>query len=163
MLTDSADHVTLTEMVSFDQVHFKKTSDGYLVAQPRVARTGIQVYSPKEAGRPEMDRMVRVYRSEEEVFSQDTIRSFAHRPVTLNHPPEMVNDKNWKKYSVGHTIDPIVRDGEFVRCPIMLMDQAVIKEFEAGRNQLSMGYTCDLKWEPGAYEPFGVGGQCSWR
>ena len=140
--------VNLTEMVALDQVHFKKTQDGYLVAQPRVARTGIQLYSPKEVGK-HFDRMVKVYRPEQEVFSQDTIRSFAHRPVTLDHPPEMVNDANWKKYAKGHTIDPIVRDGEFVRVPIMLMDQDTIKAFESGRNQLSMGYTCDLKWEPG--------------
>jgi hypothetical protein len=142
--------VSLTELVLFDQdqPRFKKTSDGYLVAQPRVARTGIQLYSPKEVGK-QFDRMVKVYRPEDQVFSEATIRSFAHRPVTLNHPPEMVNDANWKKYAVGHTIDPIIRDGEFVRVPIMLMDQSVIKEFESGRNQLSMGYTCDLKWEPG--------------
>jgi Uncharacterized protein conserved in bacteria (DUF2213) len=143
-----------TEMVLFDQdqPRFKRTVDGYLAAQPRVARTGIQLYSPREVGKPEMDRMVRVYRPEEEVFNNDTIRSFAHRPVTLDHPSEMINDKNWKNYSVGHTVDPIVRDGEFVRCPVLLMDSEAIKAFEGGRNQLSMGYVCDLKWEPGVTE-----------
>ena len=31
------------------------------------------------------------------------MRSFAHRPVTVDHPPEPVTADNWKKYAVGQT------------------------------------------------------------
>ena len=55
--------------------------DGYLVADARIARTGIQNYLGSEVGKPDMAQ-VRVYRPGSEVFSDETLRSAAHRPVT---------------------------------------------------------------------------------
>ena len=75
----------------------RKTSDGYITAFVRAGRTGVQLYRGAELGRPDLD-VVRVYRPPEEVFSKDAMRSFAHRPVTLRHPPKPVNAKNWKQY-----------------------------------------------------------------
>lgn len=57
----------------------RRRDDGYLVADARVARTGIQVYAGWEVGKPEKDT-VRVYRPEGEVFARDAMASFAHRP-----------------------------------------------------------------------------------
>lgn len=70
----------------------RRTGDGYLVADARIARTGIQSYSGVEIGRPEM-HAVRIYRPGAEVFSDDTLKSAAHRPVTNEHPPEMVTSE----------------------------------------------------------------------
>src|SRR5579859_3300261 len=80
----------------------RRTDDGYLAAFAKVARTGIQEYKGSELGRPDLGT-VRVYRPPEEVFHADAMKSFAHRPVTLTHPRQMVNAKNWKKYSKGQT------------------------------------------------------------
>lgn len=82
----------------------RRRDDGYLVADARIARTGIQLYAGSELGKPEMD-VVRVYRPGAEVFSEDTLRSAAHRPVTNDHPPEMVTSANWKRFAVGQTAD----------------------------------------------------------
>jgi len=125
-----------------------KTSDGYLVAMPKVARTGIQDYAGSEIGRPDL-AIVKVYRPEKEVFSRDSLHSFAHRPVTVDHPPVMVDASNWKKYGVGNIGEEVVRDGEFVRVPILLMDQSAINDVESGKVELSMGYTADLVFEAG--------------
>lgn len=125
-----------------------KTSDGYLVAMPRVARTGIQEYLGSELGRPDLS-VVRVYRPEAEVFSRDSLHSFAHRPVTVDHPPVMVDASNWKKYGVGTIGDEVVRDGEFVRVPLVLMDQAAIDDVMSGKGELSMGYTADIIFDSG--------------
>lgn len=150
----------LTENITFDAktANVKKLSSGYLAAEPRIARTGIQLYSPQEMNRTDFNRPIRVFRPDSEVFSEPTMRSFAHKPVTLDHPKgEMVDASNHRKYSRGHTIDPIVRDGEYVRCPVLLMDQEIIKAFEDGKNQLSVGYDCDIDWTPGVTdtnEPF---------
>ena len=46
----------------------RRTSDGYLVAMGKAARTGIQIYSGSEVGRPDLAQ-VRVYRPADEVFS----------------------------------------------------------------------------------------------
>lgn len=124
------------------------TGDGYLVCDARIARTGIQIYAGREVGKPEMDK-VRVYRPAEEVFHQDALASFAHKPVTIDHPSEAVSASNWKKYAVGLTGDIIAKDGGFVRVPMTLMDGAAIDTVKAGKRELSCGYTCDLKWEAG--------------
>lgn len=126
----------------------RRRDDGYLVADARVARTGIQVYAGWEVGKPEKDT-VRVYRPEGEVFARDAMASFAHRPVTNDHPDEQVTADNWKQYSVGNTSDEIARDGQFLRVPLMIADAAAIKAVEDGKRELSAGYTSELKWEDG--------------
>ena len=129
-----------------DAKGFRITKDGYLVAEASVARTGIQLYS---AGELAMDgdpnRVVRVYRPPEEVFSAEAMASYAHRPVTVDHPTQMIDAANWKQYAKGQTGDEVVRDGEYVRVPLLLMDAEAISDFNAGKKELSMGYTMDLQ------------------
>lgn len=137
-----------SETYVVDAASIRKTNDGYLTAMPRVARTGIQIYSGRETGKPNMER-VRVYRPESEVFSRDMMHSLAHKPVTVDHPPVLVTADNWRKFAVGQTGDEVVRDGDVIRVPMVLMDSAAIRSFEGGKQQLSVGYTCDLKWEEG--------------
>lgn len=124
------------------------TADGYLVAEARIARTGIQNYLGRELGRPDME-VVRVYRPEDQVFSQDAMASFAHRPVSNDHPDEPVSAKNWRRHAVGMTGDQVARDGGFIRVPMTLMDEATITAVRGGKRELSCGYTCDLKFEAG--------------
>lgn len=126
----------------------KRTRDGYLAASAKVARTGIQLYDGASVGRPDMP-VVRVYRPEEEVFSKDAIKSYAHRPVTLGHPSVQVDASNWKEYSVGQTGEDVVRDGEVVRVPMVLMDAAAIKAVDSGVRELSMGYTAEIDFVDG--------------
>ncbi|MDX0889664.1 DUF2213 domain-containing protein [Sinorhizobium medicae] len=126
----------------------RRTTDGYLVADVRTARTGIQLYAGHEVGKPEMS-VVKVYRPEAQVFDKASLGSYAHKPVTSDHPDEAVTADNWKALSVGQIGDEVARDGEFVRIPLIVMDGATIGEIEGGKRELSAGYTCDLAWEPG--------------
>jgi hypothetical protein len=122
------------------------TKDGFLVAEANVARTGIQLYTAKEL---EMDgdetEVIRVYRPPDEVFAADAMASYAHRPVTVEHPAVLIDATNWKDHAKGQTGDEVLRDGEFVRVPLMLMDKDAIEDWANGKKQLSMGYTMDLK------------------
>lgn len=132
----------------------RKTRDGYLVGVAKSARTGIQIYSGREIDPDNQhglrDRaQVRVYRSPDEVFHTDAMASMAHRPVTVDHPHQMVNARNWKQFSGGMTGGEVARDGEFVAVPLTLMDQETIDAWEAGRRELSWGYTCDMDFTPG--------------
>lgn len=134
-----------------DAVTIKGTrirDDGYLVVDARVARTGLQQYLGSEVGRPDL-AVVNVYRPESEVFKSDAMASFAHRPVTDDHPRGAVTADNWKELSVGVTDGEIKRDGDFLRVPLMVADAAVIQKVQSGKRELSAGYTCDLKWEKG--------------
>ena len=123
----------------------RRTADGYLVADARVARTGIQEYLGSELGRPDMP-IIRVYRPESSVFAQDAMHSYAHRPVTNNHPASQVDASNWKDVAIGNTGGEVVRDGEFVRVPLVLMDGAAIADYEAGKRELSMGYDAKIEF-----------------
>ena len=127
----------------------RSTKDGYLVCDARIARTGIQLYRGDEIGVPDMD-VVRVYRPPDEVFNSTAMRSLAHRPITLNHPPVMVDASNWKEYAVGHTGDEVTRDGDCVRVPMVIMDSRAIAAYtKHGVRELSVGYSTDLKWGRG--------------
>lgn len=123
------------------------TKDGYLVADVRCARTGIQEYLGSELG-VDMDR-VRVYRPESAVFSKDSLATFVGKPATDDHPPEAVNADNWKDFAVGSIGNEVLRDGEFIRVPLTLMDAAVIKKVQAGKREISMGYEMALDFTPG--------------
>jgi len=132
------DSVTVTDA--------RMTADGYLAAEARVARTGIQAYLASELGFDgDPSRIINVYRPPEEVFSADAMKSYAYRPVTLEHPAEMVDAKNWKEHARGQTGGDILREGEFVRVPLVLMDGAAIEEWKNGKHELSMGYSMDLE------------------
>ncbi|MBD9519296.1 DUF2213 domain-containing protein [Ensifer sp. ENS02] len=126
----------------------RRTADGYLVADVKTARTGIQLYAGREVGKPEI-QSVKVYRSADQVFDKASLGSYAHKPVTNDHPTEAVTADTWKAVSVGQIGDEVARDGEFVRIPLVVMDAAAIKAIDEGKRELSAGYTCDLAWEPG--------------
>jgi hypothetical protein len=126
----------------------RRRDDGYLVADARIARTGVQIYAGHEVGKPDM-ASVRVYRPGSEVFADATLKSAAHRPVTNDHPDEMVTSANWKEHAVGQTGDEVTGEGIFIRVPLMVSDEAAIKDIEAGKQELSAGYTCDLAFEAG--------------
>lgn len=125
----------------------RRTNDGYLVGVARVARVGLQKYRGSDIG---LDKdFVNVYRPEEEVFKDASMATFAHKPITDDHPKEMVTDKNWKDYSVGQTGGDIARDGQFIVVPLSVMDGAMIQAIEDGKVELSAGYTCDIDYTSG--------------
>ncbi len=123
--------------------------NGALVVQARAARAGnVQVYRGDEVARPDLAQ-VRIYRDPDEIFRPESLRSFGHKPVTLDHPPEAVTPRTWRGVARGHVGDEVVRDGEFVRIPMLLADSAAIAAVQGGRREISVGYTCDLDWTPG--------------
>lgn len=122
---------------------------GALVVQARAARAGnVQVYAGAELARPDR-ATVRVYRDPEEIFRAESLASFGHKPVTLDHPPEAVTPETWRRVARGHVGDEVLRDGEFVRIPLLLADAEAIAAVRAGQREISVGYTCTLDWTPG--------------
>ena len=73
------------------------------------------------------------------MFSDETLRSAAHRPVTNDHPDEHVTSKNWKDYAVGQTGDEVTGEGIFIRVPLMVSIESAIIDIEAGKQELSAG------------------------
>lgn len=118
----------------------RRTADGYAVVSARVARGGnVQTYLGSELGITDKV-LVRVYRPESEVFKKDAIASYAGVPITIGHPDGKVTADSWKDLAVGETGEEVLRDGEFVRVPMMLRDAKGIDTVESGTVELSMGY-----------------------
>lgn len=138
--------MNFTDAVQLGDV--RATSEGYMVADARVARTGIQSYRGSELGKP-ASQFIRLYRPDDEVFAADSMASFAFKPVTLHHPKSDVTAVTWKRDSVGFTSGEIARDGGFLRVPMMLADAGAIQSVHEGKRELSVGYTCDIDWTAG--------------
>lgn len=138
----------VTEILVMDKADVTTRQDGSIIANPRVGRIGIQLYTGKELGRPDLE-VVKVYRPESEVMDKVAMATVTHRPVTNDHPSEPVTADNWKKYAVGHTGDTVARDGDFIRVPMMLSDAKAIADFNSGKKELSLGYVSNLEWRAG--------------
>lgn len=129
----------------------RRTADGYLVAQARCVRTGIQIYAGDEVGKPGVSA-VRVYRAPDQVSDVASLQTFSHAPITVDHPTELVTADNVKALAVGEVSTAAKWDGEWVTLPLIVKDAAAIQSVEAGKRELSAGYTCDLDWTPGVTE-----------
>ncbi|MRX33212.1 DUF2213 domain-containing protein [Aminobacter sp. MDW-2] len=126
----------------------RRTGDGYLIAEARAVRTGIQLYAGHEVGKPDL-ATVRVYRAADQVFAQDSLQSFSHAPITIDHPDQEVTADNWKELSVGEVSTAAKQDGQWVMLPLILKDAAAITAMVSGKRELSAGYNCELDWTPG--------------
>lgn len=127
----------------------RKTQDGYLVADVLTARTGIQLYHSSELDLADKNCFFRVYRPEDQVFDTKSLASYAHKPITDNHPSEAVTADNWKDLAHGTIGDEVARDGDYVRVPLIIMDAELIAKVEAGKVELSAGYLADVEFTAG--------------
>lgn len=127
------------------------SDEGFLQVPARISRTGIQNYTAAEMGLTdrEPNSIIRVYRPDEEVFSDKSLNSFANKPVTDNHPSELVTADNAKELSVGHAGPEVLRDGDFAKTILHITDSTAISKIESGKVELSNGYVADIDWTPG--------------
>lgn len=129
------------------------TPEGYLKVKARAGRVGPQAYLPGvDIPRDELpvelrDRdSVTLLRPEDEVFSEESLGSFALKPVTLDHPPEDVTAVNVLKYQVGLLLDA-VQEKDDVLASLVVMDAGAIRAIDAGKTQVSLGYSARVDWE----------------
>ena len=132
--------------------NFITTDEGFLVfPEARIARTGIQEYFAYELGLEDRDpvEVIRVYRPEKEVFSDESKNSFANKVVTNNHPPEMINKDNVKKFQVGYSGDSIDTKGIFLTAKLVITDPKTIQDIKDGKVEISNGYVSDMEFTSG--------------
>lgn len=130
----------------------KITDEGYLVAPGSLARTGVQQYLAYELGLDAdgMDPMkvIRLHRPPEEVFNPESMASFENKPITIEHPSEAVTADNWKDLAKGEVRD-VARSGELMAGTLIIKDREAIEALQAGKVQLSNGYTFELDMTSG--------------
>lgn len=123
-----------------------ETGEGFLICRNvPIARTGDMEYLASELG---MDgsRIVTVHRSPEEVFSESALASFEGKPVTDDHPPELLTPDTATMYLRGHAEN--VRRGTgnwegYVLADLHIQDRALIQAVQGGKREISCGYECE--------------------
>lgn len=125
----------------------KKMANGWLRVDARTTRVGVFDYRNADG------TMRGELRLPDEVFSKETLDSFALVPVTDEHPPEFLTADNAKEYSRGAAGEKPHRDGDWVRSPLMITDAELIQKMEKGEaREISNGYNCDLEHAPGIWK-----------
>ena len=76
----------------------RRTADGYLIAEAKSVRTGIQLYSGDEVGKPSMP-IVRVYRPADQVFADASLQSFTHAPNCNMPQAILLSALHWTRAS----------------------------------------------------------------
>jgi hypothetical protein len=122
------------------------TPEGYLVANAKIARIGIQEY-------PNPDGTVRrEFRPPEEVANRDSLKTLCDLPISIEHPPAMLDSSNARHFAVGWN-GSVNYDGGFVSTKVKIIDQHAVKNaLDGGRIELSVGYLTKLDWTPGVWE-----------
>lgn len=125
--------------------HRELTPEGFLKVPGRVAKTGTQEYLRRELGLDgNPNEVITVYRPEDEVFSDASLESYDGIDLTILHPKELVNPKNYKQTSVGVVKGKARRDGDFVVADLIFKDEEAIRRIEKdGYVELSGGYTAE--------------------
>lgn len=128
----------------------RRTSDGYMAVRARSARVGHYQYSgtdvdPENKHGLRDQAVVNVLREESAVFDERAVRSFIGKPITDDHPSQPVTASNWRDHGRGVVMGAI-RDGDHLAFDLILMDAATIAKVEAGKVELSNGYSAGLEF-----------------
>lgn len=132
----------------------KYTPEGFLVVKAKLARSGIQQYKANEINFPSKNPndIIQVWRPEKEVFKDEAITSFEAKPVTNDHPPELVNIDNIKKYQVGYVTKNIEKDENGLITELIITDKKAIEDIERGKVEISNGYTANYEFKDGVLD-----------
>jgi len=128
-----------------DQI--RRTPEGYLETSVRATRTGVFSYKGAD-GKP-----FRELRLPDEVFNPDSMNTLAMKPVTNDHPYELVNADNIKDYQIGYTGENIFRNEDFLDIGrVIITDRDAISSVEKGKQEVSCGYSLDLDFVQGYWD-----------
>lgn len=129
------------DSIPMDRTYY--TEEGYLVDHPIVTRCGIFEYAKPDGGiRYEL-------RLPEEVFSEKSLASYEGKPIIITHAAGEIDKNNVHEEQIGTILSKGYRDGENVRCKIVIHNTDALKK--CGLKELSLGYGLNLDETPGEY------------
>lgn len=104
------------------------TKDGYLVVPATISKLGVFDYLASEIGQSG-HAIKKVARTENSLFSDSTMKSFDGMPITIGHPENGVNAKNWKDLAVG-TVRNVQRVNDTLTAEAWIYDEMVSYHFK---------------------------------
>lgn len=143
--------ITVQDRQTYQITQREFTDEGFLRVPGKVARTGIQQYLACELGLDgDPNRLINVYRPEEEVFSDASLASFDGVDITLQHPSALVDSINYSTVSKGVVRGAGTRtDDNFVQCNLLIKAKDTVDAVMSGTCELSAGYTATYDDTPG--------------
>lgn len=125
---------------------FDTTEEGFLKGVASVTNIGVFPYL-KADGSWEWE-----LRHPDDVFAKESLDSLKMKPITNDHPDELVTPENIAKYQVGNIGNDIrAWDGIHVAVDMVIQKKDAIDAIVLGKRGFSCGYTCDLVDESGTY------------
>jgi hypothetical protein len=126
----------------------ERTPSGGVKVPAALTRVGIFEYRRAD-GTTQLE-----FRPPEEVFRDDSLKSFDGAAVTVGHPPGGVSADNWSSLAKGHVVENSVRrDGAHVASALTIQDGSTIARVDSGELcEISLGYAVDYDPTPGEYE-----------
>jgi hypothetical protein len=132
-------------------------TNGQLICRDAIiARTGSYDYLEseiKENG--DKNKIVKVFRTDDEVFNPISMASFENKPFVDDHPQEDVSPENFHELSKGYIRDIRRGTGELSNClicDIVVTDSDTAEEIKSGRKrELSLGYDTNIIMKDGKY------------
>lgn len=88
----------------------------------------------------------------DELLSDSTVSSADSKPVTNDHPTELVNQRNASKYMKGFTADNAHVDNDTLKVDMTITDADLISEINKGKQELSIGFETEIIPEKGEYK-----------
>lgn len=129
------------DSISVDQTYY--TDEGYLVDHPIVTTCGIFEYKNDDGSTR------RELRLPEYVFDEKSLESYKGKPIIITHDAGEVDKENVRREQIGTIMSKGYRDGDSVRCEIIIHDTNALKS--CGLRELSLGYSLDTDDTPGVY------------
>jgi len=124
---------------------------GFWRGEATIARVGVYQYSDA-SGKTWME-----YVPPETLADENWLASMSLAPVTLEHPPELVNADNVKRYSVGTTGSEVEFEDGRNEADLVVQDAAAVGAVQKGVREVSCGYLCAVEWTAGEWlDAFGI-------
>lgn len=123
-----------------------RTPQGFLMVPGFATRTGVFPYIDG-TGRTRYE-----LRHPDDVLDPVSLNTLKYAPVTIEHPPVMVDPGNVGEYGVGHTTERVEVNRDLVDTDLIVERQDGIDAIEKdGIRELSSGYFADIVEEEGVY------------
>jgi hypothetical protein len=127
-----------------------RTPQGFLMCPGFTTRAGVFVYMDGTG------KVRRELRHPDDVFDPISLATMRDNPVTVEHPPVMLDPGNVDKYRKGHTTGRVEVNRDLVETDFIIESQEAIDYVERdGVREVSSGYVCDIVEEAGVYNGTG--------
>lgn len=128
------------------------TPEGFLLCEGvRIARTGPMLYRADEvedvAPNPS-GAMTVLQRDADVLFAPDTLASFAGKPVTNDHPDDLVSPETWRSVACGIVMNPRRGEGadsDHMVADLLITEAGAIADIQAKKREVSCGYDTEVE------------------